>query len=77
MVIAFVLIDIAPSKERHVAKELSEVKESVELHPLVGDYDFIAKVQAHNLDSLARIVIDKIRTIQGVIDTKTLTGIKF
>jgi DNA-binding Lrp family transcriptional regulator len=75
MVIAFVLIDILPSKERAVYGELSEVKEIVELHPLVGDYDIIAKVEADDLDVLARIVIDKIRSIPGVIDTKTLAGI--
>jgi DNA-binding Lrp family transcriptional regulator len=75
MVIAFVLIDILPSKERAVYNELTEVKEIVELHPLVGDYDIIAKVEADDLDVLARIVIDKIRSIPGVIDTKTLAGI--
>jgi DNA-binding Lrp family transcriptional regulator len=75
MVIAYVLIDIVPSKERAVYNDLSEVKEIVELHPLVGDYDIIAKIEADDLDVLARIVIDKIRSIPGVIDTKTLTGI--
>jgi DNA-binding Lrp family transcriptional regulator len=77
MVIGFVLIDIIPSKEHDVYNELSEVKEIVELHPLIGDYDIIAKVEAENLELLARIVVDKIRSIPGVIDTKTLAGIKF
>jgi DNA-binding Lrp family transcriptional regulator len=76
MVIAYVLIDIVPSKERAVYNDLSEVEEIVELHPLIGDYDIIAKVEADDLDVLARIVLDKIRTIRGVIETKTLAGIK-
>ena len=46
------------------------------LLPLFGEYDLIAKVEAENLDSLARIVLIKIRTIHGVIDTKTLAGIR-
>jgi DNA-binding Lrp family transcriptional regulator len=75
MVIAFVLIDIVPSKEHAVYNELSDVKEIVELHPLVGDYDIIAKIEADDLDVLARIVVDKIRSIPGVIETKTLAGI--
>jgi DNA-binding Lrp family transcriptional regulator len=49
----------------------------VELHPLFGEYDLIAKLEAKNFNLLGQIVVDKIRTIPGVVDTKTLTGIKF
>ena len=44
---------------------------------MFGDYDLIAKVEADDLDVLAQVAVDKIRTIHGVIDTKTLAGIKF
>ncbi|MDI6707823.1 MAG: Lrp/AsnC ligand binding domain-containing protein [Candidatus Thermoplasmatota archaeon] len=77
MAIGFVLISTAPAKEHDVYNELLKIPEIVELHPLFGEYDLIAKVEAEDFNALGEIVIDKIRTIPGVIDTKTLTGIKF
>ncbi|MCD6512948.1 MAG: Lrp/AsnC ligand binding domain-containing protein [Thermoplasmata archaeon] len=77
MPIGFVLISTAPAKEHKVYNELIKIKEIVELHPLFGEYDLIAKIEAKDLDELGRIVVEKIRAIDGVADTKTLTGTKF
>jgi DNA-binding Lrp family transcriptional regulator len=77
MAIGFVLISTAPAKEHDVYNILKDVPEIVELHPLFGEYDLIAKIEADNFNRLGQIVVDKIRTVKGVIDTKTLTGIKF
>jgi DNA-binding Lrp family transcriptional regulator len=75
--IGFVLISTAPAKEHEVYSELLRVKGIVELHPLFGEYDLIAKVEAEDFNALGQLVVDKIRAVPGVIDTKTLTGIKF
>ncbi|MFQ5883681.1 MAG: Lrp/AsnC ligand binding domain-containing protein [Thermoplasmata archaeon] len=77
MAIGFVLISTAPAKEHDVYEKLRTVPEIVELHPLFGEYDLIAKIEADDFNVLGQIVVDKIRTIPGVIDTKTLTGIRF
>ncbi|MGF3554108.1 MAG: Lrp/AsnC ligand binding domain-containing protein [Thermoplasmatota archaeon] len=77
MAIGFVLISAAPAREYEVYNKLSKVPEIIELHPLFGEYDLIAKVQADDFEKLGKIVVDKIRSIEGVIDTKTLTGTKF
>ena len=77
MAVGFVLISTAPAKEHDVYSELSKVKEIVELHPLFGEYDLIAKIEAVDFNQLGQVVVDKVRSIPGVIDTKTLTGIKF
>jgi DNA-binding Lrp family transcriptional regulator len=77
MAIGFVLISTAPGKEHEVYDELKNIKEIVELHPLFGEYDLIAKIEAKDFNELGKIVVDQIRSIPGVIDTKTLTGIKF
>jgi len=77
MPVGFVLISTAPAKEHQVYNELMKIKEIVELHPLFGEYDLIAKVEAKDLDDLGKIVVEKIRSIDGVADTKTLTGTKF
>ena len=36
-----------------------------------------AKIEAEDYEKLGSIVVNKIRVIEGVIDTKTLTGTKF
>jgi DNA-binding Lrp family transcriptional regulator len=77
LAIGFVLISTAPAKEHEVYNTLQNINEIKELHPLFGEYDLIAKIEASDFNVLGQVVVDKIRTIPGVIDTKTLTGIKF
>jgi len=77
MAVGFVLISTAPATEHEVYNELLKVKDIIELHPLFGEYDLIAKIETGDFNNLGQIVVDKIRTVNGVIDTKTLTGIKF
>ena len=77
MAIGFVLISTAPTKEHDVYNQLIKVDDIVELHPLFGEYDLIAKIETGDYNNLGQIVVDRIRSVNGVIDTKTLTGIKF
>ena len=76
MVIGFILISTAPAKEQEVYRDLMNVSEIVELHPLFGEYDLIAKIETKDFNELGKVVIEKVRIIPGVIDTKTLTGVK-
>ena len=76
MAIGFVLITIAPTQEYDVYTKLSKVPEVVELHPLFGEYDLLARIEADDFESLGVIVVNKIRSIEGILDTKTLTGTK-
>ena len=74
MAIGFVLINTAPAHEHEVYTKLSKIPEIVELHPLFGEFDLIAKVEPEDFEKLGELVVKKIRSIKGVIDTKTLTG---
>ena len=76
MVIGFVLMHVSPLHEYEVFNKLSKVPEVVELHPLFGEYDLIAKIEAEDYESIGEIIIHKIKTVEGIMDTKTLTGIK-
>jgi len=77
MAIGFVLIKAAPTYEYSVFTELSKISEIAELHSLFGEYDIIAKIKAKDLEELGEIIINKIRSVEGVLVTKTLTGTKF
>ena len=74
MAIGFVLINTAPAHEHEVYTKLSKIPEIVELHPLFGEFDLIAKVEPEDFEKLGELVVKKIRSIKGVIDTKILTG---
>jgi DNA-binding Lrp family transcriptional regulator len=76
VVIGFVLIRVSPQFESEAFDNLSKIPEINELHPLFGEYDIIVKIKADDYECIGEIIIHKIRTIDGIIDTKTLTGIK-
>jgi len=76
MPIGFVLINTTPAHKKEVYDKLSEIEEIKDLHPLFEEYDFIAKIEAEKSEDLGKI-IDKIRSIEGIEDTKTLLGTKF
>ncbi|MCC6028393.1 MAG: Lrp/AsnC family transcriptional regulator [Archaeoglobales archaeon] len=77
MALGFVLIKVAPGKEKKVYDRIASIKEVEELYPLFGEYDLIAKIVVKDFEELSDIVVNKIRTIEGVVETKTLTGAKF
>ena len=77
MTIGFVLIKAEPGYEHKVYNKLSMVSEIVKLYPLIGEHDFIARVEVDSYDKLSGIAVKKIRSIEGVIKTKTLIGQKF
>jgi DNA-binding Lrp family transcriptional regulator len=74
MVTAFVLVKATPGKEDEVFSELSKMDETSEVHTLFGEYDLIAKVEVKDYESLGELIIGRIRTLDGVKETKTMMG---
>ena len=77
MAIGFVLVKTVPAAEREVYNIVKDMENVMEVHSLFGEYDLIIKLQAKDFNTLGQTVVDKIRSIEGVEDTKTLTGIEF
>jgi len=71
------LIDIEPTREKEVSQKLLKIKDIIELYPLLGEYDLIAKVEADSYDAIGKLVVSKIRSIEGVKATKTLARVAF
>ena len=71
------LIDIEPTRDKEVYQKLIKIEHIVELYPLFGEYDLIAKVEADSYDAIGDLVVSKIRTIEGVKATKTLARMSF
>jgi len=69
-------VSTVPGKEVEVMKAISSIKGVSETHLLFGEYDLIAKVEVEDQEALTRMIIAELRKIDGVIDSKTLTGVK-
>jgi DNA-binding Lrp family transcriptional regulator len=75
--VGYVLIHVSTLREVEVFNNLLKIPEVVELHSLFGKYDIIAKIEAKNYEHLGEIVVQKIRKIDGILYTSTLTGLQF
>jgi len=71
---AYVLLNTEPMKEHGVYNALVKTKEVKELFPLFGEWDLIFRITVENLTEAGKIIEEKIRTIDGVLATKTLFG---
>ena len=70
----FVLISAKPKYEIKVCNSLVKLPEIIEIHQLLGMYNIIAKIGVKDSEKLSKFVLNKIRTIEGIADTRTLTG---
>ena len=77
MVTAVVLIKVEPLKEKRVFVELQKIKGIKDLHQILGMYDIYMKIVCNTYEELSKIVLDDIRNIHGVLDTRTLPEAQF
>ena len=71
------LFKTEPSRERDGYLALSELDQIVETHALYGEYDLLACVQCANPKELTTLLIEKLRSIDGVLDSQTLIAVDF
>ena len=74
MATGFVLITTKPGKEKDIRNELDQISQVVNRWMLFGEFDLIAKIEADDEYTLTRVIVEEIRTILGIVDTKTLLG---
>jgi DNA-binding Lrp family transcriptional regulator len=72
---AFVLINCLPGKTKEVIYKLQQIPNVEYAEMVLGPYDIIAIVQANEIETIAVIVDEKIRTIEGVDETVTCVAI--
>jgi len=76
MAIGFALLSISPLNEKDVFETLKSFPEIIEIHPLFGEYDILVKIECGDIDQIGEVIIQKIRSLKGIVDTKTLIGTK-
>ena len=77
MATGFVLINVEPGSEIEVHKAASKMEFVSEVNVLFGAHELIVKVYADSVGDIARMVVESIRSIPGVMTTKTLACAEF
>lgn len=58
-----------PLSQRDVAKQIAAFPEVQEAHIITGGWDILIKVKADHVDTLGKLVMDKLRMIEGIENT--------
>ena len=68
----YVLVDVEPGNEYSVYEQASKLSFVSDAQILFGDHDMILKIEADSMGEIAKLVVDSVRSIEGVTNTKTL-----
>ena len=74
MAIGFVLITTMPGEEERVRNALDSIEHVTDRWMLFGEFDILARVQADDEFTLTRCIVEEIRPLNGIQDTKTMIG---
>jgi DNA-binding Lrp family transcriptional regulator len=58
-----------PLSQRDVARQIAVLPEVQEVHIITGGWDILIKVKADHVDTLGKLVMDKLRMVEGVENT--------
>lgn len=76
MVSALVLLQIARDKVNSVGEELATLPGITEVYSVAGRYDLVAVIRVKTNDKLAELVTEKIRHVDGILDSETLIAFR-
>ncbi|MDP7002737.1 MAG: Lrp/AsnC ligand binding domain-containing protein [Candidatus Thalassarchaeaceae archaeon] len=74
MAVGFVLITTEPGAEVSVREAVSKFDSVVGQWIVFGGHDLFVKVQAEDDAELTRCIVQEIRSVPGISDTRTLIG---
>lgn len=76
MVTAIVLLNTERGKVNEVAEQLVDMDGVSEVHSVAGRYDLVAVLRVRDNDSLAALVTEHIRRLEGIKLSETLIGFR-
>lgn len=71
MVAAYILIQTDVGKAASVAEEIAKIPGVLNAEAVTGPYDAIVHAEAEDVDSLGKLVVARIQSVDGI--TRTLT----
>ena len=74
MAVGFVLITTEPGEEVSVREKVSEIDCVKGIWVVFGEFDCFVKVEAADEAELTEAIVQGIRSVPGIVDTRTLIG---
>ena len=74
MAVGFVLITTEPGMEVSVREKVAEIDCVKGIWVVFGNFDCFVKVEADEESDLTEAIVQGIRSVPGIIDTRTLIG---
>lgn len=68
---AYLKINVIPGKEKIIRSALSEIKGVKEAYITTGNQDIVVLVEADNFENLLKLVLTKLRVVEGITKTDT------
>jgi len=72
MVTGLVLVRLQAGREKLTLTKIKEIKGVSHVSAVYGRWDLVVDVEADDLPTMTRVVIEKLRAIPGVFGTETL-----
>ncbi len=71
---AFILVAYSPNKhgQREVAERIAKLPNVYEVHLIAGEWDMVVKVRGKTLEVVGKLILEKIRNVEGVEKTFTM-----
>ncbi len=74
MIKAFVLVVTEPSATRRVATAIKEIDQVIDVHEVMGPYDIVVELQAEQLREISTVILDQLRSMDGIQSTTSLVA---
>ena len=76
MVTAIVLIKAETNRIPALAEQITEMDGVSEVFSVAGRYDLVALVRVTKNEELADVISDKMRHLEGIVETETMIAFK-
>ena len=76
MVTALVLLGVEREKINTVAETIAGIQGVTEVYSVAGRYDLAAIIRVKENDQLAQVVTDRIRKVDGILQSETLIAFR-
>jgi len=76
MVTAIVMIKAETSRIPELANQIAEMQGVQEVFSVAGRHDLVAIVKVTHNDDLADVISDKMRHLEGIVETETMIAFR-
>lgn len=74
--LAFVSIQLErPEHDKAFVARVAEIDDVQECHHVTGDWSYVLKVRVRDTAALERLIVDKLKTVPGVVRSQTVIAL--